>query len=166
MRRLIKFGVAFGLTCAVLFLGGASLFNRMPIPRAGVTATWHRTSTILGDMIIDSVDRFDTSQIFTIQFNADTVRFDLYLQGGNVTGTDETLWVYAQGLDEWGTVLDSSLLAKDTLTTQNQKTVYNTAKCRFWPYMRLVAIFDTDTTGKGFTPDTLWCQVSRMGLRP
>jgi hypothetical protein len=158
MRRLITFGVLVIGLCAVLTLGGATQPSSLNMPQETVYY-WHRGDTSLGNMVVDSSDGAAayvcTTSVTSRQWNTDSVLFKLYVKGASTTGTDDTVWIVAQGLDRWFNAIDTSLLVIDTLATENLFTVWNT-KCISWPYMRLLLTLDEDTTGTGYAVDTFY----------
>lgn len=159
MRRLILFGVLVIGLCAVLFLGGATQPASWNMSKETVYF-WHIGDTALGNMVVDSCvsSYVCTTSVTSRQFGMDSVLFKLYVNAGDTTGTEDTCWVVAQGLDRWGNAIDTSLLVVDTLNdaaTDNLFTVWNT-KCISWPYMRLLVTIVEDTNGTGYAVDTIY----------
>lgn len=161
MRRLIKLGLLFGMVCAVLFLGGASQPAAYKGNVSEIVFEWKRGTTNKGYMIVDSSVTSANDTTFPVVFknwNADSVLFALYINAGDTTGTADTTWIVAEGLDRWGNVIDTSLLVMDTLndtSADNLFYVWDT-KCTIWPYMRLLRITVEDTTSTGYQRDSIY----------
>lgn len=166
MRRLIQ--VAFAI-CAVLILGGAS----QPTGYTGNTKetvfSWFRTGSSKGTMIVDSsvTSANDTTLVVTGQWGADSILFRLYVNAGDTTGTPDTTWIIAEGLDKWGNAIDTSLLVVDTLNDSIQDNLFSiwNTKCINWPFMRLLRSTVEDTTSTGYQRDSIYGTMYRLDGR-
>lgn len=157
MKRIIA---TFIIGVAAVMVVAATIPGGYHMPEEDIFY-WHRGDTALGSMTIDScVSTYAcTSKVTANQFGADSVLFHIYSNGGDTTGTPDTVWLIAEGLDRWThAVIDSSLLLVDTLNDSigdNLFKIWNT-KCTYWPYMRLIRKVVEDTTGTGYSVDSTY----------
>lgn len=164
MRRLLTIGaILIAGLCAVAILGGASQTGIAGSPDESILY-WHRGDTAKGNMMVDSCDTnvFDTSNIHSRQFGADSVLFRIYAYTADKTAASgdayaDTTWIIAEGLDKWWNVLDTSLLLVDTIDGAGHDffSVWDT-KCTYWPYMRLLRETHEDTATSGRQTDSIY----------
>lgn len=156
---------------AILMVAASAPWTWNASPPPETIITWTAGDTSLGSMVIDSSDGSATtactSMVYTQQFNADSNYFVVYSNGASTTGNDDTVWILAAGYTKNGTLIDTSLIAIDTLdnAANNLFKVWNT-KVDDWPYMRIVKKCKEDTAGTGYVVDTTYGCFYRKGDNP